>query len=188
MRTFTSIGATPYPFEQHKHVFAAWAASRAASVYGCRFSAKVGRCILEDVGCPDVLDEIPALQSVEKVDEFHRLLRNNVIQAAARHGLLFTHGIAGKLISVYVKACLLDSTNCNHPIVGAYPPPVDREMLLALVASGHGETQLWKYSLGLGWTKFTSLQYEAVVRGLRALLGEETPIWMAEQYWPGYQS
>lgn len=45
----TSLGkpSAPYDILEHRHRFAAWAASRAASVKGCRFSAEQGKAVLE---------------------------------------------------------------------------------------------------------------------------------------------
>ena len=39
-----------YTIEEHKQCLAAWAARRAASVIGCRFTVQLGAAILEDSG------------------------------------------------------------------------------------------------------------------------------------------
>ncbi|HEV3247016.1 MAG TPA: hypothetical protein VG124_07415, partial [Beijerinckiaceae bacterium] len=47
----------------------------------------------------------------DQVDDAHRAWRNAVIEAASAHGLAFTHGVAAKLINVYLKARHAD----QHP-------------------------------------------------------------------------
>lgn len=88
---------------------------------------------------------------------------------------------------MYFKGYLLDQANCLHPSVSAMHPPIDSVMLKALVESGKGDTALWR-KLGLvRWTKFTSGHYEEAVAELRRMLGPQVPLWMAEEYWGGFQ-
>jgi hypothetical protein len=185
--TVTESDQMSYSFKNHKHNFAAWCASRAASSSTCRFRVKDGKAIIEEVGLQNLVLGVTIPTQPEKMDAFHSGLRQKVVQAALRHGFAFSDGIAAKLINVYLKAFLLLDQDGESPTIAELHPPVDREMLRALIASGLGNNELWCISQEVGWTHFSGPQYEAVIAGLRELLGPGTPLWMAEQYWPGYQ-
>lgn len=176
-----------YSFKQHKHNFAAWCACRAASSSACRFRVKVGKAIIEEAGLQNLVLGVTIPSQLEEMDVFHRTLRRTIVQAASRYGLAFSEGIAAKLINVYLKASFLGDQGSESAPIAELHPPVDREMLKALIASGLGDNKLWRTSLEIGWTSFSGPQYEDVIAGLRKLLGPGTPLWMAEQYWAGYQ-
>jgi len=74
----------PYSIEEHKHRFAAWAASRAASVNGCRFTVEQGKGILEKSGVNDVAKNLACLPNPEDFDEKHEEWRKKTIQAEWR--------------------------------------------------------------------------------------------------------
>src|SRR5206468_4319467 len=106
---FTGTRETSYGIGSHQHLFAAWAASRAASVKGCRFKVRQGRMILEECGfnadfCGPEERPTPA-----KMDEKHLEWRDALINAAKsmfcshfrRRGQLFWPA------KVSVKAALL---------------------------------------------------------------------------------
>ena len=114
----------PYTIEEHKHRFAAWAASRAASVKGCRFSVEQGKAILERVQLNRLLPSPDNLPAPKSFDEVHREWRNQVISAAQELGLEFTHGVAAKLINVYFKAAFVCGGYHNHVRVKAIHPPI----------------------------------------------------------------
>lgn len=46
-----------YTIDEHRHRFAAWAASRAASVINCRFSVEQGKKILEVAGIRHLISD-----------------------------------------------------------------------------------------------------------------------------------
>lgn len=73
-----------YSIHEHKHRFAAWAASRSASVIGCRFSVEEGKVILEDAGFNQLLISADTLPQPSRIDAAHRGWRIDVI-AAANH-------------------------------------------------------------------------------------------------------
>lgn len=45
-----------YTIEEHKHRYAAWAASRASSVTGCRFSVSQGKSLIEKIKIDSFVD------------------------------------------------------------------------------------------------------------------------------------
>jgi hypothetical protein len=89
----------PYTIEEHKHRFSAWAAGRAANVNGCRFSVEQAKTILEAAGLNHLLADPNNLPLPQDIDACHRKWRNSVITAARNLGLIFTHGVAAKLLS-----------------------------------------------------------------------------------------
>lgn len=115
----------PYDINQHNHRFAAWSAARAASVKEARFDVKTGRRALEDVGLEVALCAPQQLPHHTAVDEWHREKRGAVITAFARVGIGCTHGVAAKLINVYLKARFVCGGHAAHPSVDALHPPID---------------------------------------------------------------
>lgn len=95
--------AMPYSIHEHKHRFSAWAAGRAATVNGCRFSIEQARLILEGAKLKQLLLGPAQLPDPMNIDVAHREWRTNVIAAAKTEGLGFTHGVAAKLINIYLK-------------------------------------------------------------------------------------
>jgi len=57
-----------YTIDEHKHRFAAWAASRAASVKGCRFSVEQGKKLLEAAGMQHLISDPSNLPFPENID------------------------------------------------------------------------------------------------------------------------
>jgi hypothetical protein len=89
-----------YTIEEHKHRFAAWAASSAASVNkNCRFSVQDGKRILEAAGMNRLIESPERLPSPQNVDDEHRRWRGAVIAAAQAREIGFTDGVAAKLIN-----------------------------------------------------------------------------------------
>jgi hypothetical protein len=89
----------PYTIEEHKHRFSAWAAGRAVSVNGCRFSVKQAKEIFVEPGLKRLLANPNNLPLPHDTDARHREWRDSVIKEAANLGLTFTHGVAEKLIT-----------------------------------------------------------------------------------------
>ena len=92
-----------YRIEEHSHRFAAWAAGRAASVKGCRFSVEQGREILEGCGFTAGFSTPEHLPVTSAIDERHREWRVRACTLAHAKGMKFTHGGSAKLINVYLK-------------------------------------------------------------------------------------
>ncbi|MFO1017620.1 MAG: hypothetical protein U1E03_08495 [Hyphomonadaceae bacterium] len=178
----------PYDINQHNHRFAAWSAARAASVKEARFDVKTGRRALEDVGLEVALCAPQQLPHHTAVDEWHREKRGAVITAFARVGIGCTHGVAAKLINVYLKARFVCGGHAAHPSVDALHPPIDELLLntmFDLDVGGLRETT-WKAARKTRWSKLNSDDYEQVVQGIRASL-QGRPMWMIEEHWRGHQ-
>jgi hypothetical protein len=177
-----------YTIEEHKHRFAAWAASSAASVNkNCRFSVEDGKRILEAVGMNRLIDSPDLLPSPENIDDEHRGWRGAVIAAARTHEIAFTHGVAAKLINIYLKAGFVCGGHHLHDRVRTLHPPIDRALLKELsLRNFGGARRFWNESMNIGWSNFDSDQYEIVIKTIRIAMGG-SPLWEIEQHWRGYQ-
>ncbi len=176
-----------YTIEEHKHRFSAWAASRAATVNGCRFTVEQGKAILEKAGMRNLISDPNDLPKPQDIDSAHRVWRNRVIDAAAELGLTFTHGVAAKLINIYLKAGFVCGGHHDNERVRAIHPPIDSLLLNELYSQNvGGEKTLWNEAKRARWSNFNSDQYEKVVCGIREAM-QGSALWEVEQYWRGYQ-
>jgi hypothetical protein len=177
-----------YSIDEHKHRYSAWAASRAASVKNCRFEVADGKEIIEAIGLRSFGGSPDALPEPNGMDSAHRRWRDEAIAAANRLGVSnFSHGIAAKLINVYLKGMVVCGGHHNHPRAVNLHPPIDRLLLDALYANNVGGSQeAWRNARAQRWSKFTSDQYEAVIAEIkRAMAG--SPLWRVESHWRGFQ-
>jgi hypothetical protein len=177
-----------YSIHEHKHKFSAWAAGRAANVNGCRFSVEQAKLILEGADLKQLLLGPDQLPDPLKIDDTHREWRNAVISAAKSQGLDFTHGVAAKLINIYLKAAFVCGGHDTDPRVQALHPPIDGLLLDELFRRDFGGLRgEWSKARATRWSNFTSDQYENVISSIRAALGLNVPLWEVEQYWRGHQ-
>jgi hypothetical protein len=177
----------PYGIELHQHRFAAWAACRAASVVNCRFGVEQGRAILETCGFTASLCRPEQLPDPEPpvVDDAHRRWRAEIIQAAKSRGLPFTHGVAAKLVNIYLKSRFVCGEHHGHLRVQSLHPPIDSVLLRKLAeASVGGYTKEWKQAAKTRWSKFGSNDYEQVIAVIRLAL-RGSPMWKIEEHWIG---
>lgn len=123
---------TKYGIKQHQHLFAAWAASRAASVSRCRFKVTQGRAILEASGFVAAFSEPEKLPTPAKMDNKHREWRTAAIKAAKLQGLTLTHGVVSKLINCYLKSRFVCGGHHAHRRVHNLHPPIDAALLKTL--------------------------------------------------------
>ena len=182
------VQVMPYTIDEHRHRFAAWAAARASSVNGCRFSVEQGKAILEASGMNQLLVDPANLPPPHLIDTAHRKWRGAVIDSARGKGLNFSHGIAAKLINVYLKASFVCGGHHSNERVRALHPPIDAVLLNELSARNFGGLrEAWNEARRIRWSNFTSQQYETVIMNIRTALGVNTPLWEIEQYWQGFQ-
>lgn len=177
----------PYTIEEHKHRFSAWAAGRAASVNGCRFSVEKAKEILEASGLNQLLADPNNLPLPQDADARHREWRNSVIEAANNFGLTFTHGVAAKLINIYLKAGFVCGGHHAHANVQALHPPIDSVLLKELYAKNiGGYRSAWNKARKICWSNLNSEQYESVILNIRNSMPNQA-LWEVEQYWRGHQ-
>jgi hypothetical protein len=175
-----------YTIEQHQHRFAAWAAGRAASVNRCRFSVRTAKSVLEEAGFRPEFSSPRSLPRPAEVDGKHQEWRQAVIEAARRQGVKLTHGVAAKLINVYLKARFVSGGWHLNPRVKCLHPPIDALLLDKLATEdAWGRRRDWRRFAGRRWSKFTSGQYEELIALVRQCLGRR-PLWKIEEYWAGH--
>lgn len=178
----------PYAIEEHKHRFAAWAASRAASTKTCRFNVLQGKNILEAIGLKELLADPDLLPGPAEIDARHREWREAALAAAKNKDLTgFGHGIAAKLINVYLKSAFVCAGHEGHASVAALHPPIDSLLLDELYESNVGGlSDHWAKARKARWSKFSSEQYEAVIAAIRVAMPDEA-LWKVESRWRGHQ-
>lgn len=178
----------PYSIEEHKHRFAAWAAGRAANVNGCRFTVEQGKDILEKAGLKDVANSIDNLPQPADFDKKHNEWRNGVINAAQKNNLNFTHGVAAKLINIYLKSIYVCGNDYNEEKIKAIHPPIDRVLLDALYKQNVSNKKAeWQAARKVRWSKLNSNQYQSVIDAIKAAIPSGSGLWKIEEYWQGYQ-
>ena len=174
-----------YSIEEHKHRFAAWAAGRAASVNGCRFPVEEGKAILEKAGMKELIYSPNRLPLPRDIDDAHRGWRIKIIKAAANFP--FTHGVAAKLINIYLKAGFVCGGHHENERVRAIHPPIDSLLLDELSKRNiGGRKSVWDEAMKIRWSKFNSDQYEKVIFNIREAM-QGAALWEVEKYWRGYQ-
>ena len=131
----------PYTVEEHNHRLASWAASTSASASPlCRFKVHKGGAILEACGFVAAFSNPSQLPAPAALAVQHLKWRTAVISAAAKENLIFTHGIAAKLINCYLKVRFVCGGHHADARVQALHPPID-EVLLKKLASVNFEAK-----------------------------------------------
>jgi hypothetical protein len=121
----------PYTIDVHRHRFAAWAAGSAANVKTCRIAVEKARNLIESAELDKLLESPNKLPPPGDIDQDHTNWREAICDDARRHpvSLPITHGIAAKLINVYLKAAFVCGGYHEHEHVRALHPPVDSLLL-----------------------------------------------------------
>jgi len=174
--------AASYNIHEHTHRFAAWAAATGASASPrCRFMVEAGKAILERAGFDAGLRHPKQLPSPVLMDAVHLAWRKTVIKEARKVGLEFTHGIAAKLINLYLKAKFTCGGYASHPRVATLHPPIDSLLLKAF-----NRTLKPQDRLPVNWSTFDSQTYQQAIGALR-LSRKGLPLWTAESLWQGHR-
>lgn len=179
----------PYNIHHHSHRLAAWAASSSASASPvCRFKVCKGITILENCGFSPALASPDQLPDVNEIDETHHQWRNNVIEEAGNANLVFSHGIAAKLINCYLKVRFVCGGHHDHDRVKCLHPPIDEILLRGLADSNYGnQAQGWRDFQKARWSKYDNDTYERVIALIKQTLNPGAPLWSIEEYWAGHQ-
>ena len=171
-----------YDIHEHTHRFAAWAAATGASASPkCRFRVEDGKAILEAAGFDARLCRPSQLPKPSQIDQVHAQWCRRVIAEVRKRKLKFTHGIAAKLINLYLKARFTCGGYADHPNVAALHPPIDSLLLKAL-----NRTLPPAKRLPTNWSTFDAKAYQRVIATLR-LSTKQLPLWTAESLWQGHR-
>lgn len=166
------------------HRFAGWAAATAASASPvCRFKVADGIAILESIGFTEDNLSISNLPNPRSFDSQHRRWRNSAIIAARKLRIKMSHGVAAKLINLYLKSIYICGGQNKHPKVAALHPPIDSILLCELIkTSDKKHKQIFIRLSKIRWSKFTSADYELAISTIRSLTHSK-PIWTIESLW-----
>ena len=203
---------------EYQFRFASWCASTATRTSrNCRFTAEVGQSIIRETpslfGLRLGWENLP---NPKYFDDWHCKEREKVISKSKEilgpdSKAKFTHGVAAKLINVYMKSLFLASiqeniSDQNIAKRNAIHPPIDRVLGIELLKMGRNPSTLsnsnneqatrirdkrstWSMLYGyrsIGWSNFDSEQYQKVIEAIRYVTKHEG-LWTIEEYWTGYQ-
>lgn len=178
-----------YTIQEHIFKYAAWAASRAASVINYRFSVEQGHKILKGSGLENMVlspSLFPSSQS--DFDTFHEKARLEVINLSIDYtGYNFSHGVAAKLINVYLKTIIICGGYHDLPNSRFVHPPIDRLLLDELRKRNFANAKsFWIQANKKSWSNFSTEDYMEVIQMIKDGLKDEA-LWKIEYYWKGYQ-
>ncbi|MGY3354822.1 hypothetical protein ACVWZK_001485 [Bradyrhizobium sp. GM0.4] len=183
----------------HRHRFAAWCASTAASSSpNCRFSVEQGVRLIESCELQQLSQGWGMLPSASDFDASHRMWRERMIAVAPEiiesgEGRRFTAGVAAKLINCYLKPLYITGISElplspeRRVLRDAIHPPVDRILLQTLAKENVGTLgPKWRHFASIGWSNFTHQQYEDVLDALKGVTNGR--LWAVEEHWGGYRT
>lgn len=108
----------------------------------------------------------------------------DVLDAASNR---FTHGVAAKLINVYLKCLFLSGPKSSNDVsitekANALHPPIDRLLLSSLATNEiGGEDKPWRKQCLKGWSNFDSEDYQEIIDHIRDVTNGK--LWKIEKYW-----
>jgi hypothetical protein len=176
-----------YTISIHSHRLAAWAAGRAASTSKVRFKVQQAIKILESSGFNSGFSYPQNLPQPEVLDDWHRISRAEIIKRADSLQLTFSHGVAAKLLNIYLKVRFVCGGWHEHPKVQALHPPIDSVLLTTLArANIGGFKKEWRELAKLRWTNFKSNDYDFAISLIRRSI-PGLPLWGIEEHWRGHQ-
>jgi hypothetical protein len=147
----------------------------------CRFKVSQAGEILEALGFGPGYGRPEKLPLPQRFDAKHREWREKAVKEARKRGIKMSHGVAAKLINVYLKSRFICGGYADHPKVAALHPPIDSILLKALAdknAGGFGPA--WRALARRRWSNLDSDSYEVAIGCLRNSF--KTP-WLAEALW-----
>ena len=111
--------------------------------------------------CKKLRKNIDNLPLASEFDKSHRDWREQVISAAKELDLEFTHGVAAKLINIYLKSVYVCGENHADSKVRAIHPPIDSVLLDDLYKQDIGNQKAeWQRAKEARWSKLSSNEYE----------------------------
>lgn len=160
-----------YNIKTHIHLYSSWAASTAARASKLnRFNVETGQKILENATIRKLILNPESLPEGEvEFDEEHRIWREEIISFSSEFAeIKFTHGVAAKLINVYLKSIIICGGFHKHNNSKFIHPPIDSILLKALATKDfNGNATFWRRAQNNRWSKFDSNFYQSVVDEIR---------------------
>jgi hypothetical protein len=173
----------PYTIDVHRHRFAAWAAGRAVNVKAFRITVEKARSLIESAELDKLLKSPDNLPSPSDIDEDHANWRKAILHKGTTMNLPVTHGIAAKLINVYLKTAFVCGGHHEHEHVCALHPPVDSLLLSKMSDDKIDGRKDWGK---VPWSTLDSSQYQELIGAIRQAAAGRA-LWKIEEYWIGYR-
>jgi len=152
-----------------------------------RFSVVQGKTIIENIGLKAVAANPDELPNGETFDIWHSQLRTCALSKAEELGIAFSHGVAAKLINVYLKGMIVCGGHHEHQNACNLHPPIDSVLLDALYENNFGGLRdVWGAARRKRWSNFDSPCYEEVITAIKLAIPNR-PLWEIESHWRGYQ-
>jgi hypothetical protein len=144
-----------------------------------------GRSLLEECGFSATFSRPDQLPRPGAIDAEHRKWRETIIRSARSDAIDLSHGVAAKLLNLYLKGRFVCGGHHGHERVDCLHPPIDSVLLDRLTELDIGGHQKdWKQAAETRWSKFDSDDYERVIALVRESL-HGAPLWTIEQHWRG---
>lgn len=185
-----------YQLADHRHRFAAWCASTAARASpNCRFRVKEGLALIERGGLRNIATSWETLPEPQHFKRKHQRWRDKLRQAAPevlgeRRAIGFTHGVAAKLINIYLKSIFVSAIDAASlpPSLrakrDAIHPPIDGLLIKALSLQGPKEHRLFWQNVR-PWSLLSSTEYQEAITTIEQMTAGQ--LWRIEHYWSGHR-
>ncbi|WP_126623183.1 hypothetical protein [Oceaniglobus ichthyenteri] len=180
------IGAS-YSSAEHCLRFAAWAAARASSRGVKGLTNATVRELISHHPALAVATQFNGLPEAGDFDRWHLNIRRDLVATTKLNGdVMLTHGLAAKIINVFLKAIYLSHFgNEKDPMqrskLNAIHPPVDRLLLGALGKAYGTHGAAWRHLEHQGWKSFAETDYQTAIDGIRQITAGR--LWRIEQHW-----
>ncbi|MCA9359079.1 hypothetical protein KC926_02650 [Candidatus Kaiserbacteria bacterium] len=179
-----------------RHRYAAWCAGRASSTRKCPFTVETASELIESsIGLKYFSKGWHVPLKVIDFDATHRSFREKLVNKAKQKGLKnFTHGVAAKLINIYLKTLHVVPmlgmyerlTDAERRKLGNFHPPIDSVLLEELVRSdAGGKKSIWRKYRDIRWSNLKSNEYENLISEMREVTKGQ--LWKIEAYWQGHR-
>jgi|TARA_Y100000294_G_C8400106_1_gene274428 hypothetical protein len=186
-----------FTIEKDRHIFACWAASRAAGASPlCRFKVEKGKEILDEIFGKDgkrALDN-SLKENQKEFDDYHDDIIKRVIEESKKNEIQrkeypkdknfidgMSYGVAAKLINLYFKVIFICGNYKDNPRINYIHPPIDSLLLDSLYKEK--KDKLWKET----WSNMTSERYKKIIDGIKKEITENDGLWSIEKHWEGHQ-
>ena len=179
-----------YNIYTHIHRYSCWAANRAASTSkNNRFTVETGQKILENAAIRNLILNPDGLPGNEvEFDNQHKIWREEIIGFSEKiANEKFAHGIAAKMINIYLKSIIICGGFHEHPNSKFIHPPIDSILLKELYEKNfNNKSDFWLNAQKIAWSNFDSNDYQNVINEIRIGLKGD-PLWSIEKYWKGHR-
>jgi|694.fasta_scaffold14010_16 hypothetical protein len=162
-----------YDYNEHKHRFSVWTASRAS-----QRSFTSTKNISKSIDATDIRRFVESNQipTQKEFDELQKKWCNTLIIEFNQMGKECSYGRASKIISIYLKTILILDHYKKEQFGDIIHPPIDK-ILLQSLPTKKGD----KYYKSINWTQLTEEKYWDLVNKIRNDFGYFN--WKIESFW-----